>query len=193
VASSWLVAAQLLAADAYQWTASAADVRVRCPLTIGGSFEAKTTSLTGHLAAPPGATVLTGELRVDLKTLDTGISLRNRHMLETYLEVQKSPDFESALLSDIDIGTPAQDLVDGQRPFSARLRLHGTTQGVAGVATLSVRGSTVRVDASFPVRISDYGIAEPRHLGVGVKNEVAVHVVFLASSVTAEGATRLRE
>lgn len=180
----WCLAAQLGAAPSQQWTASEGDVRVRCPLTIGGSFEAHTTSLTGTIAREPGAPALAGELRVDLKSLDTGISLRNRHMLDTYLEVQKREDFETAVLSDIEIGSPAQELTDGQRPFTARLRLHGATRAVAGVATLAVRGAGVRVDASFPVRVSDYGIAKPRHLGVGMKDEVVVRVLFLATAVT---------
>jgi hypothetical protein len=46
---------------------------------------------------------------------------------------------------------------------------------------MSERGSSVRVEASFPIRISDYAIADPRYLGVGVKNEVAVRVAFLAN------------
>lgn len=35
--------------------------------------------------------------------------------------------------------------------------------------------------ASFPVRIDDYGIAPPRYLGVGVRNEVQVKVSLVAA------------
>jgi polyisoprenoid-binding protein YceI len=105
-------------------------------------------------------------------------------MLDNYLEVQKSEDFATAVLSDIDVGSLTSGMAKGQNRFTARLHLHGTTQAVAGQATMSERGSSVRVEASFPIRISDYAIPAPRYLGVGVKNEVVVHVVFVADKIS---------
>jgi polyisoprenoid-binding protein YceI len=165
------------------WTVASGDVRVTCPMTVGGSFEAKTSALAGQLSIDSSATMLAGELSVDLKTLDTGITLRNQHMVENYLEVGKGEGFDRATLSNIDVGALASG-VDGQKPFTARLRLHGVTQTVTGRATLSSRGSSVRVDASFPLHISDFAIAAPRYLGVGVKNDVTVRVVFTANTTT---------
>jgi len=160
------------------WTVAAGDVRVTCPMTVGGSFDAKSSALAGTLAVDPSSTVLSGELSVELKTLDTGISLRNQHMIEDYLEVGKGDGFERATLSNIDVS------FDGPKPFTALLRLHGVTQAVTGRATVSAHGSSVRVDASFPLHISDYAIAAPRYLGVGVKNEVTVRVVFTANTAS---------
>jgi polyisoprenoid-binding protein YceI len=165
------------------WTVTTGDVRVTCPMTVGGSFEAKTSAIAGRLSIEPATSVMTGEMSVDLKSLDTGIALRNQHMLDTYLEVTKGEGFETATLSNIDVGSLASG-VDGQKPFTARLRLHGVTQLVTGRATLSSRGSSVRVDASFPVRISDYGITDPRYLGVGVRNNVTVRVVINATTAS---------
>jgi polyisoprenoid-binding protein YceI len=162
------------------WTATTGDVRVSCQMTVGGSFEARTSAIAGHLSVDPSTSVLAGELDVDLKTLDTGIALRTQHMQETYLEVGKGEGFEKATLSSIDVGSLASG-VEGQKPFTAHLRLHGVTKTVTGRATLSSRGSSVRVDASFPVRISEYGVAAPRYLGVGVKDDVSVRVVFNAT------------
>jgi polyisoprenoid-binding protein YceI len=176
-----LLMAAVTGAQSRAWTVATGDVRVTCPMTVGGSFEAKSSALAGKLSVDPSSTVLAGELSVDLKTLDTGISLRNQHMVETYLEAGKGEGFDNATLSNIDAGSLASG-VDGQKPFTARLRLHGVTQAVAGRATLSTRGSSVRVDASFPVRISSYGIAAPRYLGVGVKDDVTVRVVFNATT-----------
>jgi polyisoprenoid-binding protein YceI len=163
------------------WTVTTGDVRVLCPLTVGGSFEAKTSALKGMLSLDPSSTVLSGELAIELKTLDTGISLRNEHMRNNYLEVQKGAGFDTATLSSIDVGPLSQGVTDGARMFSARLRLHGMTQPVAGRATLTRRGSSVRVEASFPVRLADYGIADPRYLGVGVGKEVTVRATFTAN------------
>ena len=179
-ALAMLLVPAVAGAESRGWTVTTGDVRVTCPMTVGGSFDAKSSAVAGKLAVDPSSTVLAGELSVDLKTLDTGISLRNQHMVETYLEVGKGEGFEKATLSNIDVGSVAASL-DGQKPFTARLRLHGVTQEVAGRATLSSRGSSTRVDASFPLHISDYAIAAPRYLGVGVKNDVTVRVVFTAN------------
>jgi polyisoprenoid-binding protein YceI len=167
-------------APARGWTATEGDVRVTCRLTVGGSFEARTTALTGTLTSGPTSSVLVGDMSVDLTTLDTGIGLRNQHLRENYLEVQKA-GFETAVLSAIDVGVLAPDVAEGSRPFTARLRLHGTTQPVAGRVTFRRRGSVLRLEATFPVQIADYGIPDPRYLGVGVRNEVTVRVSFDAS------------
>src|SRR5262245_58380913 len=75
-----LVIATQALAQTPAWRIASGEVAVLCPLTVGGSFEAKTDNLTGELrvdAAQPSK--LAGELSVDLRTLDTGIGLRNTH------------------------------------------------------------------------------------------------------------------
>jgi len=178
---TWLIVSPARAQSSGRaWTVSTGDVRITCPMTVGGSFEAKSSALTGGLSVDPESAILTGELSVDLKTLDTGISLRNQHMLENYLEIGKGDGFDKATLTNVDVGSMASG-VEGQKTVTARLRLHGVTQAVSGRATVSSRASSVRVDASFPLRISDYNIADPRYLGVGVKNDVTVKVLFTAT------------
>src|SRR5258705_8288140 len=86
------------------WLVAQGDVSVKCPMTIGGSFDAKTNALSGTLttsAARPSA--VEGNLAVDLRMLDTGISLRNDHLRENYLEVDKGAGYDKAILSDIQL------------------------------------------------------------------------------------------
>jgi hypothetical protein len=71
--------------------------------------------------------------------------------------------------------------VRGRTPFAGTLLLHGTRRPVAGQADIRPEGNDLRIDASFPLRIDDYGIAAPRYLGVGVKNEVQVKVWLVAA------------
>jgi len=179
---TWLVITASVGTEprTQEWHVTGGDVRVICPLTVGGSFEARTSALAGAVSSDPSATVLAGELSVDLKTLDAGLALRTQHMRDEYLEVGRGEGFEKAILSNIDIGPVGVN--DGQRPFAARLRLHGVTHPVAGKATLTHRGSSLRVETSFPLRIADYGITDPTYLGVGVKNEITVKVTFNATS-----------
>jgi polyisoprenoid-binding protein YceI len=163
------------------WTVSAAKVTVVCPLTVGGNFEAKTTALSGTLtrANDPGAP-LGGELSVDLRTLDTGIGLRNTHMRDNYLQVDAQPGFDRAVLSAIPASLAA---ASGRRErFTARLTLHGVTREVTGDAVVRRQGTNLQVEASFTVRLSEFQIPEPRYLGVGVRDQVSIRVTFTALS-----------
>jgi polyisoprenoid-binding protein YceI len=185
-----LLAALLLApgaqaADA-SWRVVQGSVRVVCPLTIGGSFEARTEALTGTVTLAPAARVFDGELAVDLTTLETGISLRNEHLRQKYLEVGHGPEFARAVLSEIRVGDGDPRAVQGHTRFSGTFLLHGTRRPIAGEATVRREGHTVRVEAGFPVTLPDFGIAKPRYLGVGVKDRVQVTASLVAEASAAE-------
>lgn len=163
------------------WSVSTGSVAVVCPLTVGGSFEARTSSLSGRLAADaaqPGR--LTGELAVDLTTLDSGIGLRNTHMRENYLEVSKGEGYQRAVLKDIVLSGDVATV--SATTFTATLLVHGVERPVRGEARLARAGDGVRVEASFPIVLPDHGIAKPRYLGVGVRDEVQVKVKFQAAA-----------
>jgi polyisoprenoid-binding protein YceI len=171
-----LAGAALSAAGTF--TVAQGDVKVTCPMTIGGSFDTKTKALSGSLtasAAQPSA--LDGNIAVDLRTLDTGISLRNEHLKEHYLEIDKGAGYDNAVLSNIELkglnpGAP------GKGSFAGSLMLHGVKRTVGGLVEVRKAGAGVRVKASFPVNLPDYNISEPRYLGVGVKNTVQIEVTF---------------
>lgn len=171
------------------WSISQGDVRVLCPLTVGGSFEARTASLSGTVGlatAHPAAFV--GDLAVDLRTLDTGIGMRNDHMREKYLEVGKGDGFEKAVLSDVRLGDVDAETFQGHTTFTGTLLLHGTKRSVTGPAEIHRVGASIRIDATFPITLADHGIPKPQYLGVGVKGEVQVKVSFVATSGAASAA-----
>jgi polyisoprenoid-binding protein YceI len=186
-----VVAGAVLTAAGTTWRAGQADVRITCPLTIGGSFQMKTSSLGGLLTPsttyPPS---YDGNLAVDLRTLDTGIALRNEHMLGKYLEVDKGLDYDKATLSQVDLKGVNPDAPEGKGTFTGSLMLHGTKKTVTGPMEVRKAGSGVRVKASFPVNLSEYNIPEPRYLGVGVKNTVQVEVTFVAAPDSGSTPTR---
>jgi polyisoprenoid-binding protein YceI len=164
------------------WRVDQAAVRVICPMTIGGSFEAKTTALSGSvIAGAGGSQPVDGSLAVNLRTLDTGISLRNEHLRENYLEVGKGVGFDTATLSDIDLNGFNPDAPSGKGSFTGLLSLHGVSKAVTGAVDIRQSGAGLRVKASFPVQLSDYSIRTPRYLGIGVKDTVQVEVAFAAS------------
>jgi hypothetical protein len=178
------------AADASAWNVVRGDVRVVCPMTIGGSFEARTAAIRGTLTLAPSAVVFGGDLSVALGTLDTGIDLRNEHLRRKYLEVDRGPGFDQAVLSEISLGGADPRGVQGKTRFTGTLLLHGTKRPVAGEATVRRDGNAVRVEASFPVTVSDFGIEKPQYLGVGVSNQVTVNVSLLAQPSDASEATQ---
>ncbi|PYR91661.1 MAG: hypothetical protein DMF84_16140 [Acidobacteria bacterium] len=155
------------------------DVTVVCPMTIGGSFEAKTTALSGSVTPASGGT-MKGALIVDLINLDTGISLRNRHLRNNYLEVQKGPEFAAAKLENIRV-----EKLSGKTTFKGTMTLHGQHHDVSGTADVQQDGKAYRVQATFPLQISAFQIPEPTYLGVGVKDEITVQVNLVAAPAAA--------
>lgn len=180
LAAFLLLASASLSTHAQEsWQVSRGDVRVLCPLTVGGSFEAKTSSLSGvvRLSSPKPA-AFSGELSVDLRTLDTGISLRNTHMKDNYLEVGKAAGYETAVLSSIKLPGVDAATASGKVQFTGDFRVHGITKTVTGTAEIKRSGTTVKIVAKFPVLLPDFSVPKPRYLGVGVKDQVEVNVSF---------------
>jgi polyisoprenoid-binding protein YceI len=177
-----LVLAGAVVMTANTWRVAHGDVRVICPMTIGGSFYAKTTALSGSVtASASGSRAFDGSLAVDLRTLDTGIGLRNEHLRENYLEVDRGPGFDTATLSEIDLHGFNPDAPEGTGSFTGSLTLHGVTQTVTGAVDIRRTDAGLLVKASFPVDLPNYGIRKPRYLGVGVKDTVQVEVAFAVS------------
>jgi polyisoprenoid-binding protein YceI len=163
----------------------AAEIAVLCPLTIGGDFEAKTTAMTGNVTPATGS-AMTGAFAVDLMKLETGIPLRDRHLRNNYLEVQRGPDFAVAKLVNLKV-----ERLPGKGTIRGLLTLHGQQREVTGVADIQQQGAGYRVEATFPLRISEFQIPEPTYLGVGVKNEITIRVKLNAEPIAATTGTSI--
>src|SRR5919199_129659 len=173
------VAAVPLSARAQELRVTSGDVTVVCPMTIGGSFEAKTSAVSGTVT-PAGGGAVKGVLSVELMNLDTGISLRNRHLRNNYLEVQKGPEFSTAKLENIKV-----EKLPGKTTFTGTMTLHGQKHDVSGTADVQQDGKGYKVQATFPLQISAFQIPEPTYLGVGVKDEITVQVNLVAAPASA--------
>lgn len=186
----WLgLASASVAADDQPWRVDSGDVRILVPLKPGGAFEAKTASLRGQLI--PGSSrplAVSGEIAVDLASIDTGISLRNRHLREKYLEVARGPGYDEAVLSDLVLAEADGTEFRGKTPFTARLLLHGVQRPVSGKSEIRSAAAGVRVDAEFLLILPDFGIEPPQYMGVGVTSRLVVRVSFDARP--AEGPRR---
>ena len=162
---------------------AAGEVRVRCRMTVGGSFDAVTSDVSGTLRREASDTgSYTGELRVALATLDTGIGLRNEHLRTTYLELDRGPAFREAVLSGIVLDEPPP-AGNGRREteFSGTLTLHGVQRVIGGEAELRRRNGQVQVEAEFSLSLDAFDIPPPRYLGIGVRDTVRITVRFDAA------------
>ena len=188
-AAALLIAAPAVGAES--WNLTSGEVRVRCRLTVGGSFDAVTSRIAGALRLEEGgAAGLPGQVRVRLDSLDTGIGLRNRHLRETYLEVDRGEGFREAVLIGVELADPfPSGARDHETAFAGLLSLHGMERRVEGAARLVRGAGRVRVEAEFPLSLAEYGIPPPRYLGVGVRDEVRITVTFDAAVDPAPGGT----
>lgn len=180
-----------IAADGSGWRVTRADVRIVLPMKPGGAFDAKTTALTGRLVPGEGKPMpIEGALEVDLSTIDTGIDLRNRHMRENYLEVQKGDGFDKARLTDLRLSDADSPSFVGRTGFTATLLVHGVPRPISGTAEIRPDGAGVRVVADFPLSLSDFAIPQPMYLGVGVANRILLKVSFSAAPADTKGGAR---
>jgi polyisoprenoid-binding protein YceI len=137
--------------------------------------------INGTGTGPAGSLVwnsagkVNGDLLFDLSSLDTGISMRTNHMKEKYLEVGKYP---KAKLTLTEVSIPAKDFgkdfTESRVPFKGNLELHGVTKPVSGTAQIEQHGSTVKVHAELPVKITDYKIPVPVFAGITVADDVSL-------------------
>lgn len=161
-------------------------VVVLCPLTVGGSFEIKTDAISGQVSlGSDEPRSLEGAVSVDLRTLKTGIGMRDRHMRENYLEVDKAPGFDTATIEGIEL-----QKLEGKTTFNGTLVLHGQRKPISGTANISRQGVTYNVEAEFPVSVSEFSIPKPTFLGVGVQDQIRIKIALSVTSVTTTARAR---
>ncbi|MBK8202117.1 MAG: YceI family protein [Bdellovibrionales bacterium] len=122
---------------------------------------------TGSLNEMNGT--ITGEIQFQLKSLNTGIDLRDSHLKSKYLEVEKFP---IATVRVRDFAIPTQP--NESNMFKGILNLHGMDRPIEGEATVS--GEPKIVSANFKIRLSDFNIEIPSFQGITVAEEVQIKV-----------------
>ncbi len=119
-----------------------------------------------------GAVVLT----VPLAKVTTGMSLRDSHMHDRYLEVGKYPDAQ-LVVPRAGLKFPTNGAsVDGRAPGT--MSIHGTSRPVSFHYTAVRRGASYDVRGDVQVNMNDFGIVTPSYLGITVKPPVDIKVIF---------------
>jgi len=137
----------------------------------GLRIEGKSTDL--QVTDRPDALVVT----VPLAKLETGISVRDHHMQEKYLESQKYPNAQLAVSrTAIKFPTDGQT-TEGTVP--ATLALHGQSKTVPVHYRATRQGRSYNVKGDLKVDFREFGIEIPNYLGATVKPPVDVNVAFV--------------
>jgi polyisoprenoid-binding protein YceI len=104
--------------------------------------------------------------------------MRDKHMKEKYLEVEKFPRAELTIqkvtlpLSLKQAGASLPGV-----PFQGILKLHGLEKPVFGTMTLKHDGdSSASVDAAFSLKLTDFGIQIPSFAGITIADQVEIKI-----------------
>lgn len=164
-----------LSAVAWATLTSSSDAHVTFQASgpAGMTIEGTTTDL--KVSEDSGNVVID----VSLANLATGISLRDHHMKEKYLEV---PQFPSATLviARSALKFPAKDeRSEGDAP--GVLKLHGQSRPVTVHYQAKGGAGAFAAQGKFRLNMNDFGVSVPKYLGVTVKPEVDVSASFNVS------------
>lgn len=138
--------------------ALAASAVVDVGLTPAGSFKGKTNDVKGF-AIVKGDEVSAQNVVVNLKSLKTGIELRDKHTLK-HLEITKYP---TAVLV-MGKGKGGKGV--------GKIRIRGIEKQIQG--TYKVEGN--ELNAEFKLNLPDFKITGIKYMGVGVDDQVTLNV-----------------
>jgi len=115
---------------------------------------------------------------VDLASLDTGLGLRNRHMRDNYLEVERYPyaTFKGRLAR---VGSAEQGAV--HVTAVGTFSIHGVSAEREIPCEVTPNGTAYRTRCSFPVLLSDHRISIPKIMFLKLANEIELEVDFTLS------------
>ena len=164
--------------------AATAALKARAPAQVsfvalgpaGLRIEGKSNDL--QVTDRPDALVVT----VPLAKLETGISLRDHHMQEKYLESQRYPNAQLAVARSAIKFPTAGQTTEGTVP--ATLALHGKSKTVPVHYKATRNGNAYDVKGDLKVDFREFGIEVPNYLGATVKPPVDVNVAFVLDETT---------
>jgi polyisoprenoid-binding protein YceI len=151
------------------------------------SFDGRTRQVRGTLFLNPQSLSDSVEMtiEVDLKSLDTGIPLRNQHMQRNHLETERFPKAVFQARRLLQPNAPA--LTPGAKvtlQVEGDFSLHGVTRRiqvpVEVVPQSEAEGGGLRILAHFEVLLSDYQIARPQFLALKLDERQRVTVELVA-------------
>lgn len=143
-----------------QFSFAAGEMTIKVQLSPAGSFDAKSTQVEGF-AQKTATGVTASNVKINMKALETGVSLRDKHLKEKLM----TDKFQFATL---------EKAVGKDDKGQAIINVKGIKQKVSG--TYKIEGNTLK--AEFKTKLSLFQIDKVRYMGVGVADEVTVLVTL---------------
>jgi polyisoprenoid-binding protein YceI len=158
------------------------------------TIHGRTSGVSGTIDADPAnASDAKVNVSIDLTTLDTGISMRNDHMRNKFLQVEQFPkaEFKSVSVTgakSVAANKPADLTVTGD------LTIHGVTKRVTAPVRVVLipeseltkasrgPGDWIHATAEFAIKLSDFGIEVPQTLGMKLSNDIALKLDLFANA-----------
>jgi polyisoprenoid-binding protein YceI len=112
-------------------------------------------------------------ISVPLGSITTGISLRDKHMKEKYLETDKFPNAE--------LTVARASVKEGSGSAQGTMKIHGQSKPVTFNYNAKKTGEAFAIDGTVRLNIKEFGVEVPSYLGVTVKPDVDVAVKFSAT------------
>lgn len=144
-------------------------------------FEGVTNNIDGYLFNSNN--ILSGSeiyFEVDLRTLDTGIGLRNRDMRENYLKTDKYPmtNYKGKIIyADKVSDAEYKVTVDG------KMFIHGVTRDLKVNGNLFPVEDGYRVKAYFEILLSDYDVKIPKLMFMKISNTIKLVLDFYLKEI----------
>lgn len=152
------------------------------------TFTGRTDKVSGTIRFDPAKRTGSGRIEVDVAAIDTGIALRNEHMLAAnWMDAAKFPK--------ITFETTKVEHVQGDRyRVTGNFTMRGVTKPITVEATVrhlpesqatrgaGFRGDVLQVRTSFNVKISEYGVRIPAQAASKVADTVKISISVYAQS-----------
>ena len=159
-------------------------------LTTSGQIEADIKINPNNVLDAPKARFL-----IPVASLDTGIKLRNEHMMEAeWLDAAKYPNIIFTLTKPLEAKTQAATPgAKGAMPVEGELEFHGVKKTVRANVEVEVIGESeatkarlagemLHIRASFPLKLDDFGVMIPEMARLKVANMQDVKVDVFVST-----------
>jgi polyisoprenoid-binding protein YceI len=148
------------------------------------TFTGRTDKVTGSIRFDPAKRTGSAKIEIDVASIDTGIALRNEHMLApNWMDATKHPKitFESTKIEHI----------EGDRyRVTGNFTMRGVTRPVTVEANVrrmpesqatrnaGFRGDVLQARANFSVKLADFGINPPAQATAKVAQTVRISVTI---------------
>jgi polyisoprenoid-binding protein YceI len=149
-------------------------------------FTGTSSKVSGEIKLDPQkATAAKGEIKVKMNSIKTGIDLRDEHFQsENWLDAKKFPDskFVITKITGVSALKPGESV---EATVVGKFTLHGITKDVTSQAKVRLvpaeggKPESLRVQATFKVKLEDHKVSIPSIVALKVAPEIQVNVDLL--------------